>query len=1373
MKLFRSNNIRNKLLTWFLFISIIPLITLLFITYLQRVKYIEESAYTKLSTIRDLKVQQLNNWFEERTGDIQVHSNDVELKSLEFVFTKNNRSIQEDKLIASVNETFIRILKNYAEYSEVFFIDANTGLVKISTTHENINFNESKRTYFKKPIETGEVFISSVYRTLTSDSHEIAFSSPVYCLSHNSHIIGVLVFKIDLKRSLYKLLDYRTGLGKTGETLIVNEEHYAINELRWYQDTPLNLKINALPALKAAQGETGMINALDYRGVKVLAAFTHFDRIGWGFVAKQDMSEIKEPVRQMVWDFLLLFSLSIIGISLAAVYISKTFSKPIIAMNHVAQEIANGDLSARNIVDVNDEIGSLALEFNRMATSLESKIRHQQGVSDISVTMISKSNLEDFGIALLKRLMHITKANMSSFYVFNEKSRDFTPLVSLGANHEMLKSVSLEKPEGEFGMAISEKNIYHLKNIPKDTRFKFKTIAGDIIPREIISIPVLVENEVLALISLVSIKNFKFENIEVLKHSWININVAFSNLVVNERTKMLAENLTKMNQQLEAQSEELQDQAEELQDQASELQNNADELQKQNIELEAQRNQVEAANKLKSEFLSNMSHELRTPLNSIMALSRVLILQAGKKLNEEENNYLEIVERNGKRLLTLINDILDLSKVEAGKMEITPGLFSVGSLLQLLKENMQSLAESKGIKLNLEMTDNIPDIESDESRLHQVLTNVIGNAVKFTEKGSVSISASHSSNNVLIKVRDTGIGISKEDIPYIFDEFRQADGSSSRQYEGTGLGLSIAKKILKLLGGQIEVESEEGRGSVFTVIIPVKWTSKILSQSLIEYEKPFSGTESDTILVVDDNPKTVKIIADYLHEAGYKVITASTGKEALLLADQYHPFAITLNIIMQDMDGWETLQKLKSKISTKDIPVIMISVSNDNQTGLALGASGFINKPVNKQTLISQIREINMLPERIMIVDDNEFELDQLSKMIETEQIKTIKAHGGRECLELLEKEIPDLLILDLMMPDIDGFKVLERLKEKPETLNLPVIILTAKDLSREEKENLSRNVALLTSKSEINSNRLLKEIKRIIQELEKNKLKKALSKTDSKVRLLLVEDNQDAIIQVKSVLEKSYYQVEVATGGKEALEYMVNTIPDGIILDLMMPDVDGFDVLEKIRSTDITKNIPVLILTAKDLTKTDLEKLSANNVQQLVQKGDIDIDGLLKKISQMISKDTRQRKEEKAALPISGIPSKPGISRKKSGKARLLVIEDNPDNMITIKAILKNNYSIIEAVNGEDGLKLAESQGPDLILLDMSLPQMSGEQVIALLKRNPDTKDIPVIAVTAQAMKGDEDKFKSMGCDAYISKPINSGDLLEKIDFLLNQLAK
>ncbi len=1447
MILAKFKSIQTNLIFWFLFLALVPLLMGILITFNQQKNSIQQESFNKLTAIRDLKVQQLEAWIDERIGDVYVMSGDFEIRSLEYILKNKKTSSLYIEKTENARKLLNRYLQNYTAYEEVFFINASTGIVALSTKMNSEGKNQVHNPYFTIPLETGKVYIKDIFSSNSTQKPSMTISVPVYCLEHNIHIIGIIVARINLENSLYNLLQNRIGLGETGETLIVNEDVLALSELRWHENAPLSLQVDAIPAIRAAEGKTGITEAIAYNGEKMLAAYTYIPKTKWGFVAKQDLSELNEPIRALTKNLILLFIISAILIILIAVWISKRISKPIIEMDIVTQKIKEGDYSEQVNVDSENELGFLADSINEMTSSIQSRSKTQKAVAVISGTMIGQSSMKEFGNGILKQFMDITGANMATFYILNEINSEYEHFTSIGANEKLLKSFSSINPEGEFGNAISKKKIVSLQNIPDDSPFHFNTTAGNLIPKEILTIPVLIDNTVVAIISLINIHPFDKECFDILNQSWASINTAYSNLLASERTRVLAESLSRTNQQLEAQSEELQEQSEELQGQTEELQHTSEELQEQNLELEAQKNQVEEANRLKSEFLSNMSHELRTPLNSINALSQVLGMQAKDKLNEEENNYLEIIERNGKRLLSLINSILDLSKIESGKMDISPQSVSIKSLLTIIRESMQSLADKRDNSIELNITENLPTIETDESRMHQVLLNIISNSVKFTEKGSVSISAKQEKENVIVKVKDTGIGISAEMLPSIFDEFRQVDGSSSRQFEGTGLGLAIAHKLINVLGGNITVKSKLGVGSEFSISFPLKWHGETIIDYTTKLESKLFNTVKNTILVVDDDPKVIKNISEYLKKSGYDIISTTSGKEAITLAEKYQPYAITLDIIMPEMDGWEVLQKLKLNPKTSDIPVIVISVSNERDTGYALGASGYINKPVDKQVLISEIRKLNEEPETVMIVDDNELELKHMAEIIEAENIETILAHDGEESIKLIAKKNPDILVLDLLMPGMDGFQVLEQIRKNPETQNLPVIVVTAKDITEDDKMQLSGKVSTLITKSSTTPQDLYKEINRILKKL--NKSGNIRISDNENPRILIVEDNEDAIIQIKSILEKEEYTVDVANGGQEALDYIQHTVPDGIILDLMMPDIDGFEVLEKLRSTELTNNIPVIILTAKDLTHDDLSKLSNNNIQQLIHKGDVDVEGLLSKVEMMLgagrdeemikggndkmskgindkmkekkgegndkmSKGVNDKMEEKGegndkmskgvndkmeeeregnAKMRKGLNDKmeeegegneemrKGINDKmkekekrkenEKGKGKgkgmpnILVVEDNPDNMTTVKAILKGKYTVLEAVDGKQGISMAKSQIPDMILLDMSLPNMTGDEVIKILKENKETKNIPIIAVTAQAMKGDKEKILGLGFDGYVAKPIEAGELIEMIE--------
>ena len=1385
MKKFAFKSIRSKFTVWFVILGLAPLLIGILITYHQQVRSIKEETFDKLITIRDLKVQALEYWIDEKESWMKSISEDKELRELEQFFQKKVFDKPDYRVIENMRRTLKRHLTNFDDFFELLIINVYSGKVIASTNSNNEGMDESQDPSLTEFLAIEDCYIKDIHLSRFYHVPAMAFAIPIRCIQHNGkRIIGILVARVNLGESLFAFLLNRTGLGKTGETLIVNKDVVALNELRWHENAPLDLQIQAESAVNAARGKTGIIETADYRGENVLAAYTYIPQTGWGFVAKQDMVELYAPIKSMTVNFIILICGTILSVIIIAFLLARSAARPIVEMGATAEKIRKGNLSARNRIIGSDELAVLAETFNEMAESIESQVELREINDEVTQTIVDAKDLPAFRTNILKKFVGVTDSQMGAYFVLNRDTNIFEPFTAIGVTHGLLKPFDASALEGELGMVVETKKITYIKDIPKDSIFKFRTFTGTILPKEIISIPIIIDDIVSGVVSLASIKPYPRKVLDIMEQPWATgFGVALSNMWANAETVRLATELNEKNQELEAQTEELQVQSEELQQ-------TAEELQEQNLELEIQRQQVEEANRLKGEFLSNMSHELRTPLNSVMALSRVLMRQAKEKLSEEEAGYLEIIERNGKNLLSLINDILDLSKIEAGRMDVSPKIFPISSTIETIMERLEPLAEDKGIKLDQEIPDDLPQIESDETRVHQILQNLIGNATKFTEQGSVTVSARSDAENIHIEVSDTGIGISKKDLPHIFEEFRQVDGTSARPYEGTGLGLTIAYRAARMLGGNIFVESTLGKGSTFTLILPIRWQGVIpVSEPVIFKPPPGIEPARKTVLVVDDEPDALTMISGYLSSEGYHIITAASGKEAVRLAQRHRPFAITLDIIMPETDGWEVLQELKDRPETANIPVIIVSVSDDRETGIALGAVGFITKPVNRDLLIAEINRIGgPSPYTIVVADDNEIELKEMARAIEQEGMKAIVAKDGNICMDMIKEFVPDVLVLDLIMPEMDGFEVLDRVRSDPKTRELPVIVVTAKDLTTEEKEKLSGNVLSVLAKSHTTSTALLEKIKKILADIEKCKKGSIDRGREAIDRILLVEDNEAAVIQIKTLLENAGYIVDVVRGGQEALDYMSRIIPCGIILDLMMPEVDGFQVLDKMRGTKATAKVPVLVLTAKDLSPQDLSKLSANNIQQLVQKGDIDQQGLLFKIRSMLGGEPRVGLEtENLKLETPNPGAEQGETGQRKGgqacirqretgneqttrgtagkRATILVVEDNPDNMTTIKAVLQHKYEILEAADGEKGLNMALTERPDLVLLDMSLPKMDGFTVVRKVKENRKADSIPVIGLTARAMKGDREKVIDAGCDDYIPKPIDPEKVLAKIE--------
>lgn len=535
--------------------------------------------------------------------------------------------------------------------------------------------------------------------------------------------------------------------------------------------------------------------------------------------------------------------------------------------------------------------------------------------------------------------------------------------------------------------------------------------------------------------------------------------------------------------------EELKNASEALQLKNEELLKQSAELLQQKSELNRKNYEVERSSRAKSEFLANMSHELRTPLNSVIGFSEMLADQTFGELNTKQSKYIKNINTSGVHLLQLINDILDLSKVEAGKMVLHYEEFPIDDVLKSVISINAIHMKKKNIFSEMEIEKGLPLVNADQKMFKQIMHNLLSNAIKFTpEGGKIVVKAALLDGFILVAVIDTGIGIKPEDCKSVFVEFEQIDSSTSRKYEGTGLGLPLTRKFVELHGGEIWIESEFGKGSTFAFTIPLKTESKHLIQELSSIDKIDGKIDNPLILVVEDDPLCSELIKVYLVENGYKVALAFNGNEAIKKAKELHPLAITLDIMLPEKDGWETLSELKEMVETKNIPIIIVSVIDEKERGFNLGAIDYLLKPINRDVLLKTLERcgvglgstVEKKPINILIIDDEPKTVELMSLMLETEGYCVQKAYGGQEGIDLADKHQYDLVISDLMMPEVDGFDVVDNLHKQPLTKDVPIIISTAKDLTKDDLERLHGKVLSISQKGKFSKEDLLRDIKRV-----------------------------------------------------------------------------------------------------------------------------------------------------------------------------------------------------------------------------------------------------------------------------------------------------
>jgi signal transduction histidine kinase/DNA-binding response OmpR family regulator len=829
--------------------------------------------------------------------------------------------------------------------------------------------------------------------------------------------------------------------------------------IRWDPVRALTIRLLREGSIAEAQARTLSGGA---GGVQAQAVLAALERIDVFALNKGDELFANSQSLKARLDLQLLFLMVVILLLTVAIgyFLLRNIRQPLGALTRATQAFQRGDLDARSTYALKNEFGQLSDSFNHMAATVQVEMESKAAVAGLSALMGGINEAKAFFQATLPALAEKSGSQMAAVYLLSRDRKAFEHFASVGLDADGRASFGADDFDGEFGAALASQEIQHIASIPADTRFTFATVGGTFTPREIITLPITANDATVAIVSLATIAGYSKAQLRFVHEIWQILNARVAGILAFRQIQALAKDLEQQNRKLDAQKNELNAQAMELT--------------QQNAELEAHKGQLAEASRQKTSFISNMSHELRTPLNSVIALSGVLSRRLAKQIPDEEYSYLEVIERNGKQLLALINDILDLSRIEAGREEIEIAPLDPGHLVAEVVASINPLAHQKNIELAHPPAPGLAPMRSDAGKIRQILLNLLGNAVKFTDAGRVEICARQEGAEILITVRDTGIGIAQDQLALIFDEFKQADGSNSRRFGGTGLGLAIARKYARLLGGEITVESVLGQGSTFTLRLPVN---------------------------------------------------AATGPVALQGTD----------------------------------------------------------------------------------------------------------LEGGRPALR-----------------------------------------------SRLGEEGLDRRDA--------------------VSDLEGGRLDRRDAATGPKT-LLVVEDSEPAVIQLQDIFAAPAYRILVARNGHDALEIIQHTLPDAILLDLMMPGMDGFELLKTVRNVDRTAHLPVLILTAKAITKEELRFLKNNHVHQLIQKGNINRAELLDAVASLFK-------------PATGNAAKPQPGRQTiEGKPRVLVVEDNPDNMLTAKALMAADFTVIEATDGQAAVQQAKKHLPHLILMDIALPGMDGSR--------------------------------------------------------------
>jgi HAMP domain-containing protein/signal transduction histidine kinase/CheY-like chemotaxis protein len=972
--------------------------------------------------------------------------------------------------------------------------------------------------------------------------------------------------------------------------------------------------------------------------------------------------------------------------------LAENLTTQVRAISEVASAVTKGDLTRMIRVEAKGEVEELKDTINQMIANLkETTLLNQEqdwlksNLAKFTQMLQGQKDLNTVTRRILSELAQVVNAQQGMFYILEQDENEQNKKLKLFSGYAFNDEISINKEfslgQGLVGQVAVQKERILLNNVPKDY-IRISSGLGESSPASVIVLPVLFETEIKAVIELASFDEFSETHLDFLGQLTESIGIVLNTIEANSRTEELLEQSQSLTEELRRTNEELQDKAHLLVKQKEEVEAKNKEVEDARKSLEEKAEQLQLTSKYKSEFLANMSHELRTPLNSLLILAQQLYENREGNLSEKQVRYAKTIHSCGDDLIQLINDILDLSKIESGYISTDFINVRFNEITSFVETTFKHVSESKNLKFGIEVDNQLPDaMETDVQRLNQILKNLLSNAFKFTEKGGVQLRIYDAKKNwkpgnssldnarrvVAFEIKDSGIGISKDKQNIIFEAFQQAEGSTSRKYGGTGLGLSISRGLADLLGGSIELESESGTGSTFTLFLPISYNPSIIKKekqsSLTISEYKLAETSEDmslqsvptikveakdleglneiinetgddrnniygndrAVLVVEDDLRFAKIMIDKAHEMQLKVVVAGSFGEVFELTNKYNPIAVTLDVKLPDASGWRVLDLFKNDINFRHIPVHLISGEENRLLAMQRGARSFNLKPLKNEDLDILFKDIVKYqlhkPRHLLIVEDNHMDSSQIAKIMDNGELIDITiADTGKEGIELIAKNQYDCIIVDYMLPDINGLDFVKEINNIKRFQMTPVLIYSAKDFSPKEKTQLKQYANRILLKDFNSMELLLEEAilhmhidhkdmlpeKQMIIENLRSKEDVLTNKT-----ILVVDDDVRNLFALTTAFERYNINTITAESGQEAINILMeNPSVDMVLMDIMMPEMDGYETTQKIRREHKNNNLPIIAVTAKAM-KGDREKCIEAGASDYITKP-VKIDQLL-----------------------------------------------------------------------------------------------------------------------------------------------------------------
>ena len=1350
---FSNIKIRLKLQLLFLLTGIVPLILIGFLCSNWVKKSLIEESFNKLVSIQNIHKEQIENYFQQTSTDIQLLASSSTITEGFDEFEKNKQNIDvENNPNFTDTSQLVDSLNNYLalyHYQDAYLIDADQGHIFLSiNSPTSLGIDLSKSQYrstalaatWRKAMETGTTVISDFEPDANSTNDKVIFIGQPVVNQHN-YIIGVVLIQFNAS-IVSEIVESTAGMGKTNESYLLSwlaqEDKFELrSDIKTMGSGKYvvgydlgNKKLTYWVDAVANGTDGGSSLYVDSDGKNVLVAYNQLNIEGlqWFLISKVDQSEIIQPIRAILTKLVVVVFLLVLALFFVAWLLSKSFTKPILAEKIFADEISHGNLGAQLEVNRGDELGELAISLNNMSVKLQENDWMKTGKESLDNDLRGDLAPDELASRAVRFFVKHTDAAFGAIYL-NEQG-----LLKLRASYAFSDRQgnfsSFELGEGLVGQAALEEELLFFSHIKEDAPV-VNYGAGEDIPAYFVAAPCFFEGDMIGVLLLGSNQNSTPLERKFIQQSCsklaISLNAAKSRMristllteaqqqhktlqiinseleeqtlivkkseaelqaqheelqVTNDELEVQTRALRESEAELQAQHEELRVANEELEEQTRALQESEGELRGQHEELrianetlqekaetlseqkkeifkknnelisfqkvvESKVEQLQISGKYKSEFLANMSHELRTPLNSILILSQLLAGNKTKNLTDKQVESAGAINASGADLLHLINEILDLSKVEAGKVELQFKDITFNRIESDLHRLYQDLASEKHIVFEIVKDANLPQtMRTDPQRLQQILRNLISNAFKFTDKGTVSLNISYpSEENVLgthlegqqcikFAIKDDGIGIPAAQQENIFQAFRQADGSTSRKYGGTGLGLSISRELSKLLGGFIILESSGEMGSTFSVFLPLSSLAhesdtaekstitekKPLPVPTVEEKEPLTIQEADkssvdlaiqedieddrknidgsgkSLLIIEDDKRFSKVLRDIGRERGFSCILAQDGETGLHFADFYTPSAIMLDIGLPGIDGWTVMERLKENPKLRHIPVHFMSAADNSMDAMRMGAVGYLTKPVTvervEETLNKLENVISRPVKKLLLVEDDDIQRNSIKELIGNSDVKTTAVESGAQALLELERESYDCMILDLGLADMSGFELLETIGGSEDIYRLPIIIYTGRELTSQEEVQLKKYAETIIVKGVKSPERLLDESALFLHRVEANlpeekrQMLKLVHDQESVLnnrRILLVDDDMRNVFALSSILEERGLDITVARDGIECLEKLKeNKKFDAILMDIMMPRMDGYETMQEIRKDIKYRKLPIIALTAK-----------------------------------------------------------------------------------------------------------------------------------------------------------------------------------------------